>query len=715
MPDKSVRDMNKFEKLHYSLASRTFHAALRAAIILGLVALLVGLGLYGFSLTNQYISEAFDLAKSTGSIAAKVVDPAEIAAKTMDVYYEAIEAGAEPGTDGYYALFSEIENDPDYRQLISILKDFNDSSEVNDVYFAMYDDDGGRIVIIADPDDGATECSRIGDFEPVSAKEIKKFLNWDGSGKLYHISHTKSYGWLSTSGVPCRGENGETAGFFLCDTTLGNLIKSIRMFLLQYTLIMCLAVVVVAVVLATKMKKKLAEPINKIADAAVEYARDKQNGVTNTEHFASLDIRTGDEIESLSLVMKDIERDLSDYEENLTRITAEKERLGTELALATRIQADMLPNIYPAFPDRPEFDVFATMTPAKEVGGDFYDFFLIDDDHLGIVMADVSGKGVPAALFMMASRIMIRNTALTGRSPKEVLETVNDQICANNREEMFVTAWLGVLEISTGRIRAVNAGHEFPVVGRSGVFDLYKDKHGFVIGGIQGVKYTEYELQLDPGDMLFLYTDGVPEATDADHGLFGTVRMLSALNSVKTGRTTDVLEAVSAAVDAFVDGSPQFDDMTMLCLKYNGGGDGKMTGSAAEITVSATVDNIGKVTDFVNGELDKLDCPIKAKMQLDVAIDEIFSNVAKFAYGHEPGKATVAVDRADDPSGVTVTFYDSGKRFDPLSVKDPDVSLGAEEREIGGLGLFIVRKTMDDVKYEYKDGMNVLTVRKNFG
>lgn len=250
---------------------------------------------------------------------------------------------------------------------------------------------------------------------------------------------------------------------------------------------------------------------------------------------------------------------------------AETSRLETELSLAKRIQEDMLPNIFPAFPDRKEFNIYATMRTAKEVGGDFYDYFFVDEDHLAMVMADVSGKGVPAALFMMISKILTENIALTGKSPKEVLEAVNNQICANNREEMFVTVWLGLLNVKTGKLVAANAGHEYPVIKQpGGNFEELKDKHGFVVGGIAGTKYSEYELTLKPGSELFLYTDGVPEATDTENQLFGTERMIKALNSVKNTSPDKVLAAVDKAVAAFTKGAPQFDDMTMLCLHFNG-------------------------------------------------------------------------------------------------------------------------------------------------
>ena len=228
----------------------------------------------------------------------------------------------------------------------------------------------------------------------------------------------------------------------------------------------------------------------------------------------------------------------------------------------------MLPNIFPAFPERDEFDIYATMTPAKEVGGDFYDFFMIDDDHLGMVMADVSGKGVPAALFMMMSKILVNNFAMMGGSPAKVLEQVNAQICKNNKEEMFVTVWFGVLELSTGKVKAANAGHEYPILKKAdGTFELFKDKHGFVVGGMEGARYKEYEFLLEKGGTLFLYTDGVAEATNAKNELFGTERMLTALNQEPQADPKTLLTNMKNAVDTFVGDAPQFDDLTMLSVK----------------------------------------------------------------------------------------------------------------------------------------------------
>ena len=243
----------------------------------------------------------------------------------------------------------------------------------------------------------------------------------------------------------------------------------------------------------------------------------------------------------------------------------------TELNMATEIQTGVLPSEFPAFPDRTEFDIHASMDPAKEVGGDFYDFFMIDPDHLALVIADVSGKGVPAALFMMSAKIYINDHAMWGGTPAEILGRVNKLVCANNEAHMFVTVWLGILEISTGKLTTSSAGHEYPIINVNGKYELFKDKHGMAVGAFEMAKYTDTEIQLKAGDSIFVYTDGVAEATDAANQLFGTDRTVDALNAVPAGvPQKEVLAGVRAAVDAFVKEAPQFDDLTMLGLRYNG-------------------------------------------------------------------------------------------------------------------------------------------------
>ena len=264
-------------------------------------------------------------------------------------------------------------------------------------------------------------------------------------------------------------------------------------------------------------------------------------------------------------------RDKLKRAEQKHREQSERDRVAGELHMANQIQTSVIPHEFPPFPDRKEFELFAMMEPAREVGGDFYDFFFIDDDHLCLVIADVSGKGIPASLFMMNAKVLLKSLALGNNSPAEILARTNNEICQNNQLEMFVTVWLGILEISSGKITAANAGHEYPVIGHAGgAFELIKDKHGFVAGGMEDVKYTDYELKLEPGDKLFVYTDGVPEATAADNEMFGTDRMLEALNADIYAPVEELLRNVRKAVSEFTVGTEQFDDLTMLAVEYNG-------------------------------------------------------------------------------------------------------------------------------------------------
>ena len=306
-------------------------------------------------------------------------------------------------------------------------------------------------------------------------------------------------------------------------------------------------------------------PLQKIQYHIRLFTEDKNSETVETELSK---VHPKNEIGKLSSDIISLAKEIEEYTGRIKTITAERERANTELALATQIQANTLPSIFPPYPERNDIDIFASMTPAKEVGGDFYDFFLIDNDHLGMVIADVSGKGVPAALFMMSSKILLENIALMGAEPSEVLERANTQICKNNATDMFVTVWYGVLEISTGKVKAANAGHEYPILkGKSGRFETFKDKHGFVLGAMNGMKYRQYEFEMDHGDTIFLYTDGAPEATNSSEDMFGMGRILNALNKEPDSEPKRLTEIVKADVDKFVGEAEQFDDLTMLCIK----------------------------------------------------------------------------------------------------------------------------------------------------
>ncbi len=341
--------------------------------------------------------------------------------------------------------------------------------------------------------------------------------------------------------------------------------------LLSYTRNSMITVFIILFILVSLMLVyiylKAIRPLSKVEAGVQSYMEDKDSNSVS-EKMDKIKVRN--EVGRVADRFSDLAKEIDRHTNEILKLNSEKQRIATELSLATSIQSSMLPDKFPAFPDRNEFDIFASMDPAKEVGGDFYDFFFIDDDHLAMVIADVSGKGVPAALFMMSSMILLNVYAQMGGTPAEIIDRVNKQVCKTNKAHMFVTVWLGILEISTGKLTASSAGHEFPMINTSGKFELLKDKHGMPVGAFKKAKYKDYELTLKKGDSVFLYTDGVAEATDADDQLFGTDRALDALNEHPDAAPEELLKNVRVAVDAFVKEAPQFDDLTMLGFRYFG-------------------------------------------------------------------------------------------------------------------------------------------------
>ena len=378
-----------------------------------------------------------------------------------------------------------------------------------------------------------------------------------------------------------------------------------------------------------------------------------------------------------------------------------------ELGIATGIQRHMLPSIFPAFPDRKEFDIYAIMNPAKEVGGDFYDFFLIDESHLGLVIADVSDKGVPAALFMMASKIMIQNYAMIGCSPKEVLSRANRQICSNNQEDMFVTVWLGILDLRTGVLTASNGGHENPIIKKpDGNFEIVKDKHNLVVGYFADTPYSQYEIKIEKGSKIFVYTDGVPECKNKKEQ-FGMERTLESLNKNKDSSPEIICKNLLNDVLTFKGDADQFDDITMLCFEFKGFSDNryrmKIKADKQEIFTA-----INPIIDFMK----EVGADHKACYQVEMALEELLVNVASYAYEAGDGMIEVIYETDEDKKLLTITIIDEGKEFDPLKRNDPDITLSAADRQIGGLGLFIVKNTMDDVEYKRLNNRNVLIIKK---
>lgn len=312
----------------------------------------------------------------------------------------------------------------------------------------------------------------------------------------------------------------------------------------------------------TYIRNHFVRPIKRMSDEATRFAK------MNTKGEKLGNVSRINEISSLASSIDEMEEEMVSYIDSLKTVTSEKERIATELSLAARIQNNSLPNEFPAFPDRKDFDIYASMTPAKEIGGDFYNFFLVDDDHLAVVIGDVSGKGVPSALFMMVANILIYDRTKTGGTPAQILTDVNKSLFKHNRSEMFVSLWLGILEVSTGKLTASNAGHEDAAVyKKGGDFELVKTKHGFVAGGLSNSAYSDFEIELGKGDKLFIYTDGLNEASDRDNALFGSDRMMEVLDELKESSPEELINGIKKSVESFVGDSMLSDDLTMLCLE----------------------------------------------------------------------------------------------------------------------------------------------------
>ena len=466
-------------------------------------------------------------------------------------------------------------------------------------------------------------------------------------------------------------------------------------YICQIILIEALIAILSGVVWVVYMRRRIVVPVQQLSEAALNMVEHLEDG-----NSPELVVKHEDELRELADSFATMYREVGAYIAKLETVTAEKERIGAELDVAAKIQSSMLPCVFPAFPNRNEFDIYATMDPAKEVGGDFYDFFMVDADHLAFVVADVSGKGVPAALFMVIGKTLIKDHTGLHDDLGEVFTEVNNILCASNSEEMFITAFEGVLNLKTGELRYVNAGHEIPFLCRKGgVFEPYKVRAGFVLAGMQGIRYRAGSIQLEPGDKVFQYSDGIPEAINSEKAPYGMKRLESVLAKNSEKAPSELLPLVKADVDAFVGDADQFDDITMLCIEFKG------NGRKAEISLTPDAESVKTVAEFLDTTLEAWEIPMKVVSKLQIVADEIYSNIVRYSQAKN-----AKVTAVQNGTVLSLRFEDDGKPYDPTTAAEPDITASAEEREIGGLGIFMVRNMMDSMDYRYKDGHNVLTL-----
>lgn len=579
MPERSENQTKNPLGVRRSLNRKTFIITLILTLCIGVTVLIAGFALYLKGVTHEYYVSTWNQANAEAAVLEQT-NYRSICDEILRIYDSIPEEERGDGqSPEYLEKFESVRTD-DFVKVQEAMHSLQSRNGPMNAFIVALDEENDRMIYLIDADMAATHCPE-GSWDIYPHDQIATLIHGEELSDLdVRIGIKNSIQAVRTDlvrfGPRCTAgstlfETDRYTVMVCVDEKLEPVIETGKYFLARYIVLLVVITLIASWIGMMIMRKALVKPINRMAKAAMAYgqAQEKQAGL---KYFDELNINTGDELQHLAGTLQRMEEDVADYMDNLTTVTAEKERINTELTLAARIQQSMLTVVFPPFPERSEFDIYASMEPAKEVGGDFYDMILVDDDHLAIEIADVSGKGVPAALFMMASKIMLADGLRESLSPAEILEQVNTKICDRNQEEMFVTVWLGVLEISTGKLTAANAGHEYPVmIHPDGTVEMIRDKHGFVIGGLEGMKYKEYELQMNKGDKIFVYTDGVTEATSEANELFGLQRTMEAAGTAPKGADPQqVLQQVREAVSDFVGAAEQFDDLTMLCMEWRG-------------------------------------------------------------------------------------------------------------------------------------------------
>lgn len=661
-----MKQQRKFTK---SLIRPIFNALIGLILLLSFAIGIVGYFEFADALKEQYTEIA-------GGIAEYVA--LGIDAERLDKYLETKTADGE-----YDAIREQLQHTANAEDcsVIYVAKIHTDSKEREYIYNVVSKTSGFTPYGIGDRDTASEEI--LNAYDSISK----------GKSELHNFMYARK--GYTTSVYPIKDGGGNVVAIVGVVKNMELLNKAKTNYIVQVLLIEAVIAVASGVIWIIYMRRRIVMPIRQLNDASLGMVEHLEDGTA-----PEILVKNNDEIKDLADSFSKMYHEIGEYIAKLETVTAEKERIGAELDVAAKIQTSMLPCIFPPFPNRDEFDIYATMDPAKEVGGDFYDFFMVDEYHLAFVVADVSGKGVPAALFMVIGKTLIKDHTGLHDDLGEVFTEVNNILCASNSEEMFITAFEGVLNLKTGELRYVNAGHEMPFICRNnGVFEPFKVKAGFVLAGMEDIRYKSGIVQLQPGDKIFQYSDGVPEAMNGKNEQYGMGRLEKVLaqNSEKT--PAELLPAIKADLDAFVGEAEQFDDITMLCIEFSG------KDKKTDISVTPDKDSIKTVTEFMKRTLEEWEVPMKVAGKVQIAIDEIYSNIVYYSGAKN---AMITVTASDEK--LSLLFEDDGIPYDPTTAKEPDITLSAEERDIGGLGIFMVKKMAASMHYENTDGKNVLTV-----
>ncbi len=554
------------KKRYVSLQTKAFRMILIGSLALILAGSWAGLLLHTYSSLRHYKTEAHHLLDTMLSLQDEAYLE-KIFAKTREVYDNLPEEiRSQQSSDEFFYAFLPLVDD-DFYAARDILVKFRENTGQRNMFLMFMDDENDRVVYVVDGDEDKW-AYMPGQWTKAETDDTRDIV--DSSWRL-DITHGGEYGWIGSGAEPFYARDGQLLGYAVVDMDLNDFLGEMLSFLVILIPVSVALVVVLAFSFARTLGKNIITHLVSMSAAARDYTQmDKVSLNKDTPSvYEPLGIETSDEIEDLWKSMTVMEADIKDSIIRLRDITAQQERMEAELSIATRIQMGMLPD---KFPDSPVYDLFASMEPALQVGGDLYDFFMVDDTHLALVIADVSDKGVSAALFMVIAKTLIRSQTEQGlQDPADILADVNRKLMEVNKAYMFVTTWLGILDLDTGTVRYVDAGHEYPAIRRvGGLFEVISDEHSVPLAASLNAKFVSGEFTLSRGDTLFLYTDGVPEANNEKGELLGKDRMIEILNRKPDAGPKEVIENVKEGIAEYVKEAEQFDDTTMLCVRYNG-------------------------------------------------------------------------------------------------------------------------------------------------
>ncbi len=532
-----------------------------------------------------------------------------------------------------------------------------------------------------------TVCDEEGNIVSSHSENKGKNLEQFGlSENLENAKQGKTYK-IDFDGVPHYAAYQEVEGYYLIGMITvyeADLIKNVTIYVSIFILTIIFAALFILIYVLIKVV--IIDNIRKINKSLAQ--------ITGGNLDVKVDVRANREFASLS---DDINSTVDTLKEYIAEAAA---RIDKELEFAKQIQFSALPSVFPPFPDRHDFEIYACMDAAKEVGGDFYDFYMLNSKTLAFLIADVSGKGIGAAMFMMRAKTIIKDLAESGLEIDEIFTKANSKLCESNDAGMFVTAWMGILDLSEGKLKFVNAGHNPPLLKRAdGSFEYLKARSGLVLAGMDTVKYRKNETEFNPGDKIYLYTDGITEATNINNELYGEERLLEFINGVKEEKVQQLCTLVKKDVEEFVDTAPQFDDMTMVCVEL------KCVKNDDRAELVPDKDSVKEAALFGDRLAKRLETVPKVANKVNIVIDEIYSNIVNYS---NASRAFITAQITGEK--LVLVFSDNGSMYNPLEAESPDVTLSAQQREIGGLGIFMVKKFSESMDYEYKDGFNVLTV-----